>query len=391
LEANKESFSRLLNDLDFETIELSLKEPNIFQALSASRSELRHSSFLAYLLDPKKNHGLNDVFLKKFLQDIFNDKKSDRRDAFDVEFVNASEAEILREWRHIDILIKMPHDVVVIENKIDSKDHSNQLLKYKTVAEELFPDKRRHYVYLTPFGSPPTGENAPAEYIQYSYSSISAAFHKITHLYGERIPSKILHLIEDYIKIVRLEITMSDELNEMALKLYRSHKEALDFIFENRPDAVTILYPMFEDVIRSHGYVMGSKNKGYVRFTTPELARKLLSSGQGWPDKEQFLFEIDYYWGSNTKSISLKAIVSPGNDLICNAILDAVEKFDKYKTPSGAKWRVFYIKKYRFNSDEAINEDPKEIRKQIDKIILDAKPTIDTISTLIEHADIPML
>ena len=391
MEANKESFSRLLNDLDFETIELSLKEPNIFQALSASRSELRHSSFLAYLLDPKENHGLNDVFLKKFLQDIFNDDKSDCRDAFDVEFVNADEAEILREWRNVDILIKMPNDVVIIENKIDSRDHSNQLLKYKTVAEELFPGKRRHYVYLTPFGSPPTGENAPEEYIQYSYNSISAALHKITHLYGERIPSKILHLIEDYIKTVRLEITMSDELNEMALKVYRSHKDAMDFIFENRPDAVTILYPLFEDVIMSHGYVMGSKNKGYVRFTTPELARKIPASGQGWPDKEQFLFEIDYHWGNNTNSISLKAVVSPGNDVICNAILDAAKKFDKYKTPSGAKWRVFYIKKYRFVSEEAINEDPVDVRKQIEKIISDAKPTIETISTLIEQADIPEL
>ena len=38
-------------DPDFERIQLSLREPNIFRALAISRREIRHSNFLAYLFD----------------------------------------------------------------------------------------------------------------------------------------------------------------------------------------------------------------------------------------------------------------------------------------------------------------------------------------------------
>jgi hypothetical protein len=60
-----------------------------------------------------------------------------------------------REWRNIDILIILKDDIVLIENKVDTIDHSNQLKRYQKIAEETFPNKYKHYVYLTPFGSDP--------------------------------------------------------------------------------------------------------------------------------------------------------------------------------------------------------------------------------------------
>jgi len=53
----------IITDHDFEKIELSLREPNIFRALSIERKELRHSNFIAYILDPRENHGLKDIGL----------------------------------------------------------------------------------------------------------------------------------------------------------------------------------------------------------------------------------------------------------------------------------------------------------------------------------------
>jgi len=32
--------------------------------------EVRHSDYLAFLLDPTKNHGLGDLFLKRLVQNI---------------------------------------------------------------------------------------------------------------------------------------------------------------------------------------------------------------------------------------------------------------------------------------------------------------------------------
>jgi hypothetical protein len=53
---------------DLERLEAILGELNILEAISAVRHELRHSELLAFLLDPKANHGLRDAFLRRFLQ-----------------------------------------------------------------------------------------------------------------------------------------------------------------------------------------------------------------------------------------------------------------------------------------------------------------------------------
>lgn len=40
---------------------------NIFDALRATRDELKHSNFLAWLLDPAESHGQGPLFLKVVL------------------------------------------------------------------------------------------------------------------------------------------------------------------------------------------------------------------------------------------------------------------------------------------------------------------------------------
>src|SRR5262249_10582480 len=37
---------------------------NIFDALGIARAEIRHSSFLAFILDPAESHGQGQLFLK---------------------------------------------------------------------------------------------------------------------------------------------------------------------------------------------------------------------------------------------------------------------------------------------------------------------------------------
>lgn len=59
----REKYKRLLNDLDFDRLDLELRTPNIFQILNIARAEIRHSNFLAWLLDPNGTHGLGRLFL----------------------------------------------------------------------------------------------------------------------------------------------------------------------------------------------------------------------------------------------------------------------------------------------------------------------------------------
>ena len=61
-----ESF--IIGNIELEKLEDELSEVNFFVAIGAVRSEMRHSNFLAFLLDPAQSHGLGDLFLKRFLQ-----------------------------------------------------------------------------------------------------------------------------------------------------------------------------------------------------------------------------------------------------------------------------------------------------------------------------------
>src|SRR5216684_247249 len=58
----------VVDNLDLERLEALLDQFNIFEAIRAVRQELRHSDFIAFLLDPQENHGLGDAFVSRLLQ-----------------------------------------------------------------------------------------------------------------------------------------------------------------------------------------------------------------------------------------------------------------------------------------------------------------------------------
>src|SRR3972149_7475372 len=57
----------ILNNEDLARLEESTGQFNIFEALGIVRQEIRHSNFLAWLMNPAQTHGLGDYFLKGFL------------------------------------------------------------------------------------------------------------------------------------------------------------------------------------------------------------------------------------------------------------------------------------------------------------------------------------
>ena len=57
----------VVDNPDLERLEALLDQFNIFEAIGAVRQEVRHSDFLAFLLNPQQNHGLGDTFLKRLL------------------------------------------------------------------------------------------------------------------------------------------------------------------------------------------------------------------------------------------------------------------------------------------------------------------------------------
>jgi PD-(D/E)XK nuclease superfamily len=84
----------------------------------------------AFLMDPRGNHGLGDAFVKRMLQRalmVAGDVPVPVT-PIELELWDLSRTEVRKEWHHIDILLvdEDHHLVVIVENKIGTKEHSDQ-------------------------------------------------------------------------------------------------------------------------------------------------------------------------------------------------------------------------------------------------------------------------
>jgi hypothetical protein len=285
----KSKFSELLDDLDFDRLSLGLQKPNIFQILGVTRTEIRHSNFLSWLLDANANHGLGRQVVMRFLRSVLADRRVEGIDESDIEGLDYNTMRVYREWHHIDILLEFTDLIVCIENKVDSAEHSNQLTRYRELIEARFPDHKRYaFVYLTPTGAASATESKA--YVEYSYEQLANILERILLIYSPRMSPLIISYLEDYTTTIKREILENDEVNQLAAKLYRNHREVLDFLFQYRPDMASEFAVSFYRMLEEKKMVKASPNKGYARFLSPEINEIIPRTGTDYLGKESFHF-----------------------------------------------------------------------------------------------------
>src|SRR6266542_4826242 len=64
---------------DLLTLESLIGRFNIFDALHIAGAEIRHSNFLAFILDPAESHGQSQLFLKALLMDLLKSSPPESR------------------------------------------------------------------------------------------------------------------------------------------------------------------------------------------------------------------------------------------------------------------------------------------------------------------------
>ena len=145
------------NAAELERIETLLDRFNVFEAIGFVGQEVKHSRFLAFLLDPKQNHGLGDLFLKSLLREVATSAaKTSVPIVLPEDFGATDLAQTLvhREHQHVDILLtNEDHKLAVIfENKIWTAEHSDQLSRYYRTVKDSYPGWHIFGIYLSPFG-----------------------------------------------------------------------------------------------------------------------------------------------------------------------------------------------------------------------------------------------
>lgn len=373
------AYLNLVRDADFDRLELAINEPNIFSILSIEHKEIRHSNFLGWLLNPKESHGLNDLFLKRFLREIFSDEKVTGVTPLRAESLNFQKVEVLREWKSIDLLLKFPDLVICIENKIHSRDHSNQLARYKKIVEEEFPSPGFEllFIYLTPYGDSSSQEQE--SYAFFSYQIIINILERILEVYIGLIPPQSTIYTKDYIKSLKRHLMGTDTTNYLAKEIYRNHQKLLDFIFENKPDSIDVFSKLTEQFLREKGYIIGSKGKGIIRFISNEIKDlvPIYKQPNGWPLKEAFMFELDFY---KEKRLVFKATGSPApsNPAYKNKLAEVLKRMkDARKTTD--IWQVFLSLETPLDIKKLALEEPEKLTSKLAAFWTRVSPLISEV------------
>ena len=315
----------LLLDADgIGEIEARLGGFNIFEAIGHTRAEERHSDFLAFLLDPNETHGLGTEFLSQFVVEVLKAVRPESRPVSLSEMVltDLGDCLVLREHHLIDVVCidETRRFLLAIENKVGSGEHSDQLRRYRSFLEGQYRDYRGVLAYLTPDNETPSDEDwAPV-----GYGEVLSIVESLADRHEERLGQAVFICLDHYARMLRRNIVPDNELAEIARAVYRRHKAALDFIFEQRPDDQLEIGEFAADLAsRDERIEVVRRTKTYINFF-PAAWREIPAFNatpvEDWTRSgHSLLFEIR----NMPDSIRMAIVIGPApNDDLRRAILD---------------------------------------------------------------------
>ena len=281
--------------LNLEKIEEALNSFNPLEVMGVVHRELQHSNVLGWLLDPKGSHKMGNYFLKGFISEL---------DMFGAERIelllsDLDQVEVRREWENIDIVIagREPSFAIVIENKVwAGRTGADQLLRYRKKAEQLLGDfDRQYFVFLTPFPQTLSAEEEQARYINLTYETVVAIL-KSLPFDDLSISNDVNSFIEHYIKTLQNNIIMDSEHIRLARQIYKRHRQALDFIVNNKPVLWSPkLFGLVRDYIDAHPKLTlyTRDDQRIIRFLPKSIEQKFHKPFEGWTDTNlMFALEI---------------------------------------------------------------------------------------------------
>jgi len=268
-----EAFAGTEQNPDLLRLESLLKRFNLFEAVGAVRHELRHSDFLAFLLDPSRNHSLGSVFLSELLYAIRQTAEDNSiLAALDLDGLDFSRAYVLREWHHIDILVvdDASRLAVIIENKIDTDEHSDQLNRYQKELRSHYPGYHAIGLFLTPDGAAPSS----SDYQAISYTLVCEIIEKMARDNRVMLDAEVVMALEHYAQMLRRHIVSDSDVAELCRSIYKQHKQTLDLIFEHRPDQQAQIADYVQSLIQQASTLyLGGVAKNWTTFGLNEWSK----------------------------------------------------------------------------------------------------------------------
>lgn len=211
------------NDIVSQQLDNYYSIKSYCEILGISRRELSHSNFLAWLLNHQESHNLSTYPIKKFLEILVLSsnslQSSKNKILFDsiitgdlvVNGLTVTTEKVIPTVGRIDIYIEADisysgndqHLRIVIENKVTSKEHSDQTVKYYNHFEGLDDEWINLYAFLTPLSGIELAELTEPEcsckrFIQTNYQYL--VDYLLEPILNKDISDKTKLIINDYLQ-----------------------------------------------------------------------------------------------------------------------------------------------------------------------------------------------
>lgn len=333
----------VVDNPDLERLEVLLDRFNIFEAMGIVEQERRHSDFLAFLLDPRQSHHLGGTFARRLLQRtlLMVDASRTPVSAIDLDGWPLAGLTVQREWRNIDLLLTdAAHRLaVIVENKVRSQEHSDQLRRYRATVEAQFPGWKVLGLYLTPAGEPPSDDM----YVPVDYGVVADTVEAVAESRGPSLEPAVHALMTHYSAMLRRHLVEDSEIARLCQQIYRNHQRALDLILEHRPDDQAVMRDFLVNLISARGdLVLQNVSKRRVHFTIPDWDRWLAPTGDQWRPDGQLLY---FQFRNEPTKVNIELVVGPGPQELRDLLISAARTTGsplKATSRSTTTWMIIF-------------------------------------------------
>lgn len=301
----------IMKDADFRVLSQKKDVYCPFEALGVARTEIRHSNFLADMITPTAAHGFGDSILKTFLDALLSHTNAVDL-LLELHLSDLSNATVMREWKRIDILIHLPRGpskpdlVCVVEIKVESGEHGDQLKNYEEAANNKWPSANTFFFFITPDHA----QSSRPNWVDVPFSAILDAFERTLSM-GDGQPDA-RRMAESYISMMRRRYVADEQLIDLAAQIWGRHRSALEFLIDNQPNAANDLMKsvldsdlfakIFQETQKAEcglTYVEDSKSARHLRLAVKEWdSAKGMRTSVGWvASGRMLLLEVEFHTG----------------------------------------------------------------------------------------------
>lgn len=279
----RKSIVKLFNSKEYHELKLFYDVKGIFDILGIMRNENVHSNFLAWMLNPDQQHGLNDYPMRKFLEmivmSLFDCQYAKERPSlfpdylidyiitgnYEVVDVKLEREKVIDKNKRIDLFISLSLQIgneeaeiidikIILENKVYSREHSEQTVQYYEWACHNFKDHSELvFVYLSPISNGELHDLVEQqcqckEYIQINYQYLVDYILEPCKM--QQLPLEANSLIDNYLRCLSYPSMDEESIKNGGLVMAVSERERkllLDFWEGNKPLLLAMLNVLRDD------------------------------------------------------------------------------------------------------------------------------------------------